>query len=494
MKKGIKFIATALFAAAVFASAPGNDIISVNASAAEKITSSVDYDYYGTAFLTITPSSDANIVYYTTDGSAPDTSSEVYEGEIVIYEQTLVRMAEYTTDGQRVSGIKKTVKPRLAPVTFKITQDETSAKAYITLECVTPGAEIHYTTDGTAPDKDSPVYDKKITITGRTKIRAKAYCDGYTASSRYSKTVDVAYVDETKTDTIDYKFTYFDEKGYTCVTLQKSKASNTIRYTTDGSIPTKSSKKYTKRVKFDDPGVIRAREYNTKGECVATLKVNVKIKCAPVTFKCIGIDTGVRTIEMHCATPGATIRFTTTGQSPKNDEVARTYTGPLVAAELTDIMAYAEKDGYKDGSVAWEIANAVDLSIDEFDYSNPIHEETAALVNACRYNAGSPTLILDDKLTKAAYLRAKELSAYTGHKRPNGKNYTSVFGAFGANCTISAEYYASYCNTPAEFLDYILSNPDNAKGIKGNIFGYEKIGIGYYKVGDATFWILLMTD
>jgi hypothetical protein len=45
----------------------------------------------------------------------------------------------------------------------------------VTIQCATPGAEIHYTTDGNNPDKNSALYIGQIQIDSTTTIKAVAY-------------------------------------------------------------------------------------------------------------------------------------------------------------------------------------------------------------------------------------------------------------------------------------------------------------------------------
>ena len=52
----------------------------------------------------------------------------------------------------------------------------------VTLESQTPGAQIHYTLNGTSPTADSPVYDGPLYLTEDTNIRAIAFADGHTES------------------------------------------------------------------------------------------------------------------------------------------------------------------------------------------------------------------------------------------------------------------------------------------------------------------------
>lgn len=52
----------------------------------------------------------------------------------------------------------------------------------VTLSSTTPGAEIHYTLDGSTPDEHSPVYKKPITIKNSTYVKARAFKKGSTPS------------------------------------------------------------------------------------------------------------------------------------------------------------------------------------------------------------------------------------------------------------------------------------------------------------------------
>lgn len=48
----------------------------------------------------------------------------------------------------------------------------------VSISCRTPGATIHYTTDGTVPDMQSPVYTAPFTISQDTKVKAISTLDG----------------------------------------------------------------------------------------------------------------------------------------------------------------------------------------------------------------------------------------------------------------------------------------------------------------------------
>jgi uncharacterized repeat protein (TIGR03806 family) len=52
----------------------------------------------------------------------------------------------------------------------------------VSLKIDEPGAQIHYTLDGSVPGTADPVYEGPITLTGPTVVRARAYKEGFTRS------------------------------------------------------------------------------------------------------------------------------------------------------------------------------------------------------------------------------------------------------------------------------------------------------------------------
>jgi len=52
-----------------------------------------------------------------------------------------------------------------------------------TISCHTPGARIYYTTDGSVPTVDSPIYGGAVTVSPGQTLRARAFLDGWDKSS-----------------------------------------------------------------------------------------------------------------------------------------------------------------------------------------------------------------------------------------------------------------------------------------------------------------------
>lgn len=545
MKKIVKAAASVFLSAAILSSTLPLGGFVIEASAETKLSTKLTYEKDGTAVLEIIASEWENQVRYTTDGSVPTMESRLYFSPLEITEKTTIRIAEFD-DGTKKSGIKKTVKPKTAPVTFAVEQDYDEDKAYITLECATLGAKIYYTTDGSKPSEDSPIYLGPVEIDEKTKIRARAYCDGYATKTTYSKTVKIEEEPEQEDDEVEvkdtekdiednevapakepenkeeketekepeqqeekqvviekdseeksvsekvhYSISYNAEKGITYIKLTGANGNNIIRYTKDGSAVSKSSKKYSSRIKFTEPGVLRAKEYTKSGELVATLKINVTLKCASVEYSCIDMATGTKTIEMSSDTEGATIYYTLDGSVP-TAERGTLYSYPLVLGDASFVRAIAVKDDYKNSIVSDQLAGTVPYYIRDFNFDDPIYKETADALNVIRVANGKNAVVLDEKLTMAACARAKELSVYFDHTRPTGSKYTSVFGEYGVDPVFASEVIAGKNSSPQEFINEVMELNSNKNILLSNGYQHNKIGIGYYENGRTNYWVVLL--
>lgn len=135
-------------------------------------------------------------IYYTTDGSTPTTSSNVYSGALTFYDTTKLRAIAYT--GKYSAGsevLNYTVKvPQLDPPSIKVTDGLSSGQyvssgSKVSISSVS-GATIYYTTDGSEPTTSSKTYSAPITVNEGMTIKAMAQASGY----KQSNTASASYV------------------------------------------------------------------------------------------------------------------------------------------------------------------------------------------------------------------------------------------------------------------------------------------------------------
>lgn len=108
------------------------------------------------------------------------TDGEKIVGSATIGSKSLVRFDPFAKDIIQVS----TPEFSLASDTYEDTQ-------YLKITTGTEGAQIHYTTDGSNPSQDSPLYTGRIPVSSTTTIKAVALKDGYIDSKMEAVTIKI---------------------------------------------------------------------------------------------------------------------------------------------------------------------------------------------------------------------------------------------------------------------------------------------------------------
>lgn len=189
----LKKITAAITAAALLCSALTVQISAKSAEIAYKVSYKNKY-----TLVTLTPSSENSTIYYTTDGSKPDSNSEVYENGIKLYSASTLRAAEFNKKGDKTASIKVSVKRRCSKAT--LAAEKVKGGFNVALFCATDGAKLYYTTDGSKPTTDSTLYEGVFTVKKGTEIRAIAVKSGWKKSTVASFTVKKAVGEMPKAD------------------------------------------------------------------------------------------------------------------------------------------------------------------------------------------------------------------------------------------------------------------------------------------------------
>lgn len=196
--------------------------------------------YNNNQSVTISCGTAGATIYYTTNGTDPTTSSNVYNGAITVSSDNTTIKALATKSGMTNSSVgSATYRLTCATPTISPAAGSFCGSEDVTLSCTTNGATIRYTTNGNTPTESSSAYSSAIHLTSTTTIKAKAFKSGYTASAEAS----AAYTTNPLT-TMDAIFSRATDVGSTetavCITFNNwvvSGASSNGRnvYVTDGT-------------------------------------------------------------------------------------------------------------------------------------------------------------------------------------------------------------------------------------------------------------------
>lgn len=134
---------------------------------------------------------------------------------------------------------------------------------------------------------------------------------------------------------------------------------------------------------------------------------------------------------------------------------------------------------------------------EESDNNQKVPEKSMAelvteLVNKERTANNLPELILDTRLTACAEIRAEELIDVFEHTRPDGTLCFTILDENNINYMACAENIAMGQKTPEDVMNSWM----NSTGHRNNILNsrYGKIGVGYFRLGNNTYWVQLFTD
>lgn len=212
-------------------------------------------------------------------------------------------------------------------------------------------SEIYYTTDGTEPTKNSiPYTSSGVTISKPLTLRAVAYKDNYDSGTLTEK-----YTLKRLPLTASQKSGEV-MKG-SKVYLQTTDSKAEIRYTVDGSTPTKSSLLYTQEgIVINKAMTLKAIAFDSDGD--DSLNSNILTEYYTV-FEGMIVESNhysgkiVRGtyVKLSCTTPDADIYYTTNGSTPtRNSEQYIHLEGINVYNKMT-IKAIAYHPEYPAGEV-----------------------------------------------------------------------------------------------------------------------------------------------
>jgi hypothetical protein len=146
--------------------------------------------------VTISCSTSGATIRFTSDGSEPTSSSDIYS-DITLVAGTVTFKAKAFKSGMTASDTASaTYTVELPPdvvatPTFNPPSGTYSSSQSVTISCSTSGATIRYTVGGSEPTQSSTTYSGPISVSTTTTIKAKAFKSGMTASNTASATYTI---------------------------------------------------------------------------------------------------------------------------------------------------------------------------------------------------------------------------------------------------------------------------------------------------------------
>jgi hypothetical protein len=228
---------------------------------------------YSTAQSVSITSSNATLIYYTTDGSTPTTASTLYTGPVSIATTTTLRAIG--VDAASSSAVTSGTYTILSPSAPVFTP---AAGTYATAQSVSitsaNATSIHYTIDGSTPTTTSTLYTGPVSILTTTTLRAIGV-DAAGSSPVTSGTYTILPPPSAPV---------FAPAAGTYSTAQSvsitSAGAASIYYTTNGTTPTTASTLYTGPISIAATTTLRAIGVNAAGSSPIT-SGTYTIKTAP---------------------------------------------------------------------------------------------------------------------------------------------------------------------------------------------------------------------
>ncbi len=205
--------------------------------------------------VTISCDTPGALLFYTLDGSPPSTNSAMYTKPVKVDGQTILSVY-VVAHGYQDNAVLIKYSPAFTEA--PVVSPKAGAVAYgtaVTIACATPDSTIYFTTDGTVPSTNSPVYTGPLVIREDTILNTLATSAGYGASFGLAKYTLV----QAKTPV--FQSSVIASSSNRFVTVSCATTNAMIRYTLDGSDPDTNSPIYSRPVSCVGPATLKARAY-----------------------------------------------------------------------------------------------------------------------------------------------------------------------------------------------------------------------------------------
>ena len=302
--------------------------------------------FTGPVSVTLADATAGAVIHYTTDGTAPTLASPAYGGPLTLTRGATVS-AIAAGGGYAASAPASavfTVQQPAATPTISPNGGTFINSVLVTLADTTPGATLHYTTDGSAPTVTSSAYTGPFTLNASAMVAVIAVASGYAASAPNS----AAFTIQSQVAAIPT----ISPQGGTftnsvLVTLTDTTPNATLYYTTDRTTPTSSSQAYAGPFMLNASATVTviavASGYVDSAPASAAFNIQ-RTAATPSINPNGGAFTKPITVTLSDTTPGATLYYTTNHLTPTLS--SQVYKGPFTLTHGQTVIAIAAANGY----------------------------------------------------------------------------------------------------------------------------------------------------
>ena len=324
-------------------------------------------------------------IHYTTNGIDPTFSDPIITSGTSVTVATGItnKAMAYRSDLGTSAVVRAVFTLQVGtPVFIPAAGTSITSNTIVSISSVTPAVIIYYTTDGTTPTTNSPVYTGPFPVNGGITIEALGIASGYNSS------VGATTYNAAQVATPFFIPAFGPITNGTLISMFCNTPNSTIYYTLDGSIPTTSSAVYTGPIAINGGTTVYAI-------AMATNYVNSPLEgvfyqlvqaATPVFAPSSGPITNGTPISITCATPGSTIYYTLDGTTPTTNSLV--YTGPVSIEGGTTLNALAAANQYLNSGIQSTFYQLVQAATPTFSpASGPITMDTPITINCATPNS-----------------------------------------------------------------------------------------------------------
>jgi alpha-tubulin suppressor-like RCC1 family protein len=294
-------------------------------------------------------------IRFTPDGPDPDEGSAEYTSPIPITQTATLKARAWRTDWSSSGVGTQTYTMKVATPTLTPDGGIASSATPVSITSTTAGAEIHYTLDGREPTLLDPVVIGAVVVDRSTTLRATAWRAGWSASDTSGATYFVT-VGSAAAPVSDPPAGVYGAPQR--VTLTSVTAGATIRYTLDGSEPTRISPAYRRPITISETTTLKARamkpDVADSPTLTAEYTITVDAALMPQFTPAGGRYRTTRQVTVTCPTSGSVVHYTLntlTSRDPLESDPEVTCGGSITVDRSSMLKARAWKAGLAPSAV-----------------------------------------------------------------------------------------------------------------------------------------------